>query len=102
MEVVSPGELEGIWNDNRMPVKRTEGVLTEVVVHEVPAGDPRYRGGSARTIKLITPNGRHIGTVHEVVMPDGSVPHSHPKDYTRRDCSRVRAPSEPPAARPSV
>ncbi len=42
-------------------------------------------------MKLITANGQHIGTVHEVVMTAGDVVHCHPKDYTRRDCSRVRS-----------
>ena len=47
----------------------------------------------------MTANDRHVGTLHEIVMPDGAVPHSHPKDYTRRDCSRVGAPREQAAAR---
>lgn len=55
----------------------------------------RYSGGASRIVKVMTLNGRHIGTVHEVVMPGGEVPHSHPKDYTRRDCSRVRLSAEP-------
>jgi len=95
MDVTSLDDLERTWNDSRMPVKRTEGVFVEVVAHQAPAGDPRYRGGVSVIIKILTARGRHIGTVHEIVMPDGSVPHSHPKDYTRRDCSRVRAASEP-------
>lgn len=93
--MVSLPYLERLWNDNRVPVKRTEGVLDAIVAHRSPAGDPRYRGGESRIVKLLTPNGRHIGTVHEIVMPDGTVPHSHPKDYTLRDCSRLRIPAEP-------
>jgi len=80
-----------------MPVKRTEGIFRELIVHQGPAGDPRYAGGVSRIVKLVTARGHHIGTVHEVVMADGSVPHCHPKDYTRHDCTRVRVSAEPPA-----
>ena len=78
-----------------MSGKRTEGIFREVIVHQNTAGHPRFTGGISRIIKLITVNGQHIGTLHEIVMPDGSVPHSHPKDYTRRDCSRLRLSAEP-------
>ena len=78
-----------------MAAKRAQGMFTEVIVNHAPAGDPRYRGGVSVIVKVLTPGGQHIGTVHEVVMPDGTVPHSHPKDYTHRDCSRVRVASEP-------
>ena len=67
--------------------------------HRTPARDPRYAGGVSRIVKLMTANDRHVGTLHEIAMPDGAVPHSHPKDYTRRDCSRVGAPREQAAAR---
>ena len=86
--------LESLWNYSRVPAKRADGLFHEVIVHESPAGDPRFEGGVSRIVKLLTANGHHIGTLHEVVMPDGSTPHSHPKDYTRRDCSRVRVSSE--------
>lgn len=36
-------------------------------------------------INLLTENGQHIGTIHEIRMPDGTVPQSHPKDYTAGD-----------------
>ena len=72
-----------------MPAKRAQGILRSAVVHQTAARDPGYADGVSRIVKLLTANDRHIGTIHEIVMPDGSVPHSHPKDYTRRDCSRV-------------
>ena len=72
-----------------MPAKRAEELLRSVIVHEAAATHPDYRGGASRIVKLMTANNRHIGTLHEIVLPDGSVPHSHPKDYTRRGCSRV-------------
>lgn len=59
----------------------------------------RYAGRVSRIVKLMTANDRHVGTLHEIAMPDGAVPHSHPKDYTRRDCSRVGGPREQAAAR---
>ena len=95
MEIVSPDTLESLWNNSRMPTKRTQGILLAAIVYQSPAGDPRYIGGISRIVKLVTARGQHIGTLHEVVMPDGSVPHSHPKDYTQRDCSRVRLAAEP-------
>ena len=72
--------------------KVAAGLLYETIVHRVPAGDPRWPTGESRIIVTRTHNRQHIGTRHEIVLPDGSVPHSHPKDYTLRDCSRVRAP----------
>jgi hypothetical protein len=96
IEVVSLSEIQSVWNDSGMARKRATGALAETIVHQTPAGDPRYLGGVSRIVKLFTPNGRHIGTVHEVLMPDGATPHSHPKDYTRRDCSRIRVTAEPP------
>jgi hypothetical protein len=74
-----------------MPAKRAAGVLTEIIAHERPARNPAYAGGRSLIVKLLTRSGQHLGTVHEIVMPDGSVVHGHPKDYTRRDCTRVRA-----------
>ena len=72
-----------------MPVKRAEGLLHSVIVHEAVATHPDYMGGVSRIVKLMTAKDRHIGTLHEIVMRDGAVPHSHPKDYTRRDCTRI-------------
>lgn len=74
-----------------MPAKRASGLLHEVIAHQEAATNPAYEGGVSVHVKLLTSNGRHIGTIHEIRMPDGAVPHSHPKDYTLRDCSRVRA-----------
>lgn len=95
MDLVSSEELLAQWLAERMNRKRTDGLFTEIVAHSVPARNPRFSGGDSRIVKLVTASGYHIGTLHEVVLPDGSVPHSHPKDYTRRDCSRMRVEGEP-------
>jgi hypothetical protein len=68
------------------------GILIEEIVAESAATNPLYAGGISRIVVLRTPRGQHIGTVHEIVLADGEIPHSHPKDYTRRDCSRVGSP----------
>jgi len=73
-----------------MDAKRSNQIFFEEIVHQIAAGDPRYVGGLSVIVKLITSRGQHIGTVHEIQMPDGTVRHTHPKDYTLRDCSRVR------------
>ena len=78
-----------------MPVKHAQGTLQPIIVHQTMARNPEYGGGVSRIVKLVTAADRHIGTIHEIVMPDGSVPHSHPKDYTRRDCSRVGSTLDP-------
>ena len=88
--------MELLWAAGRMDAKRAAGLLTEIIAYRSPATNPRYLGGTSFIIKLLTPRGQHIGTLHEIVMPDGSVLHAHPKDYTRRDCSRIRISAEPP------
>ena len=91
VSVISQSELEGLWQQNGIPAKRLRGLFNEIIADSRSARNPVYPGGVSLIVKLITPRGQHIGSVHEVRMPDGSTPHSHPKDYTRRDCSRVRA-----------
>ena len=76
--------------------QHAQSVLRPIIVHR---RGTRYAGGVSRIVKLMTANNRHVGTLHEIAMPDGAVPHSHPKDYTRRDCSRVGGPREQAAAR---
>lgn len=73
-----------------MDEKRAGRVFLESIAFNGPATNPRYVGGESRYVKLLTRNGYQIGTVHEIVLPDGSIPHRHPKDYTLRDCTRVR------------
>lgn len=73
-----------------MDEKWANGLLTESLAKDVAANNPKYQGGRSHIVKLSTQKGQHIGTIHRIVMPDGSVPHEHPKDYTLRDCSRVR------------
>ncbi len=89
-EVISEAAFYALWAENRMNAKREAGLLTVVVADEVLATNPAYAGGRSRILKLETRAGQHLGTVHEIVGTDGAVLHSHPKDYTRRDCSRVR------------
>jgi hypothetical protein len=90
---VPASDLQRVWKDNRMDEKRATGELVEAIVRRGPATNRKYIGGESRIIKLITPERRrHVGTIHEIVVAEGSIPHSHPKDYTRRDCSRIRAP----------
>ena len=91
MEVTTLDELERICAEASVQAKRAAGVLSDIIAYSAPARNPVYAGGDSLILKVMTPNGRHIATWHEVRMPDGSIPHSHPKDYTRRDCTRVRA-----------
>ena len=71
--------------------KRQSSIFTEIIAYRAPAGDPALPGVWGIIVKLLTPNGRHIGTVHDIVNEDkGTVLDSHPHDYTLRDCSRVR------------
>ncbi len=93
--MVPADELDDLWDRERMAGKRANGLLKEIIAYSSPAGNPACSGGISRIVKLLTDNGQHIGTIHEIVMPDGTRPHAHPKDYTLRDCTRVRAPVEP-------
>ena len=74
-----------------MDAKVAAGTFVEALTGST-ATNPRYAGGTSYILVLKTTNGHHIGTIHRIVMPDGSIPHEHPKDYTLRDCSRVRNP----------
>jgi hypothetical protein len=89
--------MEPIWVENDLARKRAT-VFTEIIAHGDPEGDPRWRGGRSVYVKLLTAKGFHIATLHETVLPDDSVPHSHLHDYTFRDCTRVRCPdpNDPP------
>jgi hypothetical protein len=84
-------EFDALWAEGDMPAKIAAGAFVEII-DETPATNPRYAGGSSLIIVLRTTKDFHIGTIHRIVMPDGSIPHEHPKDYTLRDCSRVRIP----------
>jgi hypothetical protein len=95
IEVVSLQEIVWLWDDNRLDAKLADGTLYTIVAADDPAVNPLYGRGRSRIVKVYTQNAQHVGTFHEIVLPDGSVPHRHPKDYTRRDCSRVRVASEP-------
>ncbi len=95
IEVVSMDQIVAEWDAASVFLKILNGQRQLIVVDSSPAVNPRYVGGMSRIIKVLTHNNEHIGTYHEILMPDGEVPHRHPKDYTRRDCSRVRVPSEP-------
>ena len=88
--VVSDDVMAQLWLENSMDARRSDQLFVEQIVHQTAAGDPRYMGGLSVIVKLITGNGQHVGTVHEIRQPDGTLQHSHPKDYTLRDCSRVR------------
>ena len=85
-------DLEREWADNGAPARRAAGTLRTITVRERPATNPVYAGSTSRILKLVTAHDQHIGTVHEIVLPDGTAPHSHPKDYTRRNCERVAEP----------
>jgi hypothetical protein len=84
-----------LWVENAVDEKRQRGVFIEIIARRDPATNPRYIGGESRYVKLLTSTGWHVGTVHEIVLADGALVHIHPKDYTRRDCSRVRPPRGP-------
>lgn len=77
-----------------MPAKLANGTFREIIAYRSAANNPRYQGGPSLIVKLLTPNGQRIGTLHRITMPDGTVPHEHPKDYTMRDCSRVYPATE--------
>ncbi len=91
VEVIHLSILERICLDEGIQAKRAAGILSGIIAHSAPARNPIYAGGRSVIVKIMTPRGQHIATWHEIRMPDSSIPHSHPKDYTRRDCSRVRA-----------
>jgi hypothetical protein len=90
VSVIPQSQLESLWEQNSIAVKRASGALQEIITYSTEARNPAFAGGRSLIIKLMTPGGQHIGTLHEIRMPGGRVPHSHPKNYTLRDCSRVR------------
>ena len=95
MEVISLTDLEMLWHDAGVDAKvDTEALYLELIdLEDTPATNPRYEGGLSRFYLVKTSSHhRHVGTIHRIEMPDGLVPHSHPHDYTRRDCSRCRVP----------
>ena len=95
IEVLSFPELEALWLESAMEAKIASRVLNTVIVATSPATNPLYSDGTSRIVVVLTQRGQHIGTFHEIEVPGRGVMHRHPKDYTRRDCSRVRLSSEP-------
>jgi len=92
ISIVTAEELQRLWDENRVSEKRAAGAFLERVSWHSPARDPRMAGAWSAYVRLYTPDGFHIGTLHEVLYREDGRPagHSHPKDYTLRDCSRVR------------
>jgi len=89
--ILSRAEFDAVCTENHVREKAESGKLVGEIRHDVVATNPRYPGGRSQIVVFKTVRGQHIGTVHRIVMPDGSTPHEHGKDYTMRDCSRVRA-----------
>jgi len=87
-------DLAAIWADNAVDEKLAAGLLNSITAADARATNPVYAGARSRIIKVLTPKGRHIGTYHEIVAVDSSILHRHPKDYTLRDCTRVRLSGE--------
>jgi len=88
--IVPDAELARLWTEGNVTAKRAAGVFLEIPVYQAPARDPNRAGVWAILFKLLTPSGQHIGTVHDIIGPDGAVLDSHPHDYILRDCSKVR------------
>lgn len=95
VQIIPRADFDLLWAENGMAAKVAMRVFLESSKGS-PAKNPKYAGGTSQIVKLETTNGQHIGTIHRIVMPDGSIPHEHPKDYTLRDCSRVRIPEPGP------
>ncbi len=85
-----------MWLDNDMPTKRRNGALHAELVYESGARDPRLIGVQSRIYKLMTPRGQHVGTVHDIVNPDGTLRAQHVHDYTARDCVKFVKPEKEP------
>ncbi|MEP6870660.1 MAG: hypothetical protein ABI939_02295 [Anaerolineaceae bacterium] len=83
-------DLTAIWADNAVDEKLAAGLLNSITAADARTTNPLYAGARSRIIKVLAPKGRHIGTYHEILAPDSSILHRHPKDYTLRDCTRVR------------
>lgn len=94
IEVISQTELDALWAEGAVDAKVANGSLHTIIIVTEPAKNRLYHGGTSRIVKVRTANGHHIGTFHEIEVPGSGILHRHPKDYTRRDCSRVRCPGE--------
>jgi hypothetical protein len=95
ISLVSAEALQRLWDENHMTEKRAAKLFVEKIAYSTPARDPRLAGGTSVIVLLFTRNGHHVGTVHEVILGDGTPSeHSHPKDYVLRDCNRVRIQHE--------
>jgi hypothetical protein len=45
-----------------------------------PSRPPKYPGGTRDIVRHFNALGYQVATSHRITMPDGTIPHSHPKD----------------------
>jgi len=90
LRAASDAELRAIWDANDMNRKRQSGLFTEIIASVKPARDPARSGVRAVYVKLLTASGKHIGTVRDLIGPEGTVIETQVRDYPLRECSRLR------------
>lgn len=91
MAVIQPvpdSELERHWAANDMDAKRRTGLLTEIIAAEKPSA--AIPGIRVKYIKLLTAKGQHIATVRDMIDSTGRVLETQIRDYTCRNCERIR------------
>lgn len=88
---LAPDEvLAEAWATNAVDSKRARGLLRDIVAAAKAARDPAYEGWRMRYVKVVTLNNRHAGTFAEFVDRAGTVVQRRIRDYTFRDCRRIR------------
>ena len=75
-------ELEILFNALGLSDKILDGRIASQVIPNARrlSRPPKYSGGTSDIVRHSNALGYQIATSHRITMPDGTIPHSHPKD----------------------
>ena len=75
-------ELESLFDALGLRDKILDGRIASQAIPAArrPSQPPKYPGGISDIVRHSNALGYQVATSHRITMPDGTIPHSHPKD----------------------
>src|SRR3990172_1691716 len=80
--VVSQDQLDALFDALGLRDKILAGRITShhIPGNRRPARSPRFPRGISDIVRHSNALGYQVATSHRITLPDGTIPHSHPKD----------------------